>query len=229
MIKIPLSTYENNSSAAKYIKENSINLCRGAKIISCAVAGNNVVGDYSCFNRCEVGKYSGMGCFSYVADSLVGRYCTIASRVSIGAFSHPLDWLSVHEFQYRDTSEIYGETLLEGGENVLRRDELETALGHDVWIGDNVCIRRGVKIGHGAVVGLGSVVTKNVEPYSIVVGNPAKPVKSRFTDEQISDLLDLEWWSLDLSELRDVNFNSITDAISLLKLKLKERKEVVEE
>ena len=104
----------------------------------------------------------------------------------------------------------------------MRRDELETALGHDVWIGDNVCIRRGVKVGHGAVVGLGSVVTKNVEPYSIVVGNPAKPVKSRFTDEQISDLLDLEWWSLDLRELEGVNFNNITDAISLLKLKKRE-------
>lgn len=210
-------TCENNTNASNDITENAINLCRGAKVISCAMGGNNVVGDYSCFNRCEVGRYSGMGCFSYVADSSIGRYCTIASRVSIGAFDHPLDWLSVHEFQYRDVSEIYGATLLDGGENLLRRDELETALGNDVWIGDNVAIRRGIKVGHGAVVGLGAVVTKDVEPYSIVVGNPARPVKSRFTDEQISDLLELEWWTLDLDDLKGINFISIADAISSLK------------
>jgi len=77
-------------------------------------------------------------------------------------------------------------------------------IGNDVWIGDRVIIKGGVKIGDGAVVGAGSVVTKDVDSYTIVAGNPAKPVKKRFNDDVIEILLKLRWWDLPFEELKEI-------------------------
>jgi len=77
-------------------------------------------------------------------------------------------------------------------------------IGNDVWIGDGVTIKGGVKIGDGAVVGAGSVVTKDVDPYTIVAGNPAKPIKKRFNDDLIEILLKLRWWDLPFEELKEI-------------------------
>jgi acetyltransferase-like isoleucine patch superfamily enzyme len=76
-------------------------------------------------------------------------------------------------------------------------------IGNDVWIGDRVLILDGVTIGDGAIIGAGAVVTKDVEPYSISVGIPAKPVRKRFTDEQISFLLKFRWWDKEESWIHD--------------------------
>ena len=76
-----------------------------------------------------------------------------------------------------------------------------TVIGNDVWIGYDVTIMPGVKIGDGAIIGSKSVVTKDVAPYSIVGGNPAKEIRKRFTDEQINYLLDLQWWNWPVDEI----------------------------
>jgi serine acetyltransferase len=78
---------------------------------------------------------------------------------------------------------------------------------NDVWIGAKATIMSGVKIGNGSIVGSGSVVTKDVPPYAIVVGNPAIVVKYRFTEEQIQKLLDISWWSWDEEKIRDNAMN----------------------
>ena len=84
----------------------------------------------------------------------------------------------------------------------FKRDDVKkTIIGHDVWIGNNCLIKQGVKIGSGAVIGMGSVVTKDVRPYTIVAGNPAKIIRKRFDDIIIDRLLDIEWWNLNESEL----------------------------
>lgn len=75
-------------------------------------------------------------------------------------------------------------------------------IGNDVWIGRNVIVLPGVSIGNGAVVGAGSVVTKNVEKYSIVAGNPARPIRYRFTSEQIEKLEKIKWWDWDIAKIK---------------------------
>ncbi|MCT6568492.1 CatB-related O-acetyltransferase, partial [Staphylococcus aureus] len=77
-----------------------------------------------------------------------------------------------------------------------------TVIGNDVWIGSEAMVMPGIKIGHGAVIGSRSLVTKDVEPYAIVGGNPAKKIKKRFTDEEISLLLVMEWWNWSLEKIK---------------------------
>lgn len=78
-----------------------------------------------------------------------------------------------------------------------------TVIGNDVWIGSNVVILGGLNIGDGAVIGAGAVVTKDVQPYSIVVGNPAREIKKRFSEQIISDLMEIKWWGFPPEILAD--------------------------
>jgi acetyltransferase-like isoleucine patch superfamily enzyme len=160
-----------------------------------------------------------------VADTTIGRYCTFASRISVGAFSHPTDWLSIHEFQYRDIGTIYGETIIGGGRNLLQTGAKATHIGSDVWIGDNAAIGRGVTIGDGAIVGLGAVVVQDVEPFAIVVGNPARVVRKRFPDAVVDDLMRLQWWTLGMAELAGVDFRDVRGAIDDIKRRVDRRRE----
>lgn len=98
-------------------------------------------------------------------------------------------------------------------------DYAPVRIGNDVWIGDNVIIKNGVKIGDGAVVGLGAVVTKDVPPYAVVAGVPAKVIKYRFSDEIISELLELEWWNLEEDVIRQIPYDNIEKAIEFIKCK----------
>lgn len=84
-----------------------------------------------------------------------------------------------------------------------------TEVGNDVWIGFNSTIMPGVKIGDGAIIGTNSVVTKNVEPYSIVGGNPAKEIKKRFSKEQIENLLQIKWWNWKIEKITE-NIQNLT-------------------
>jgi len=189
-----------------------IRLVENATIVNSYIEGNISVDKYSCINRCTIEKYFALSCFSYVSNAQIGRYCTFGSRVSAGAFSHPTNWLSIHEFQYRNTKDIYGDSIYTS-DMPTAPTNTNVNIGNDVWIGDNVCIKFGVTIGSGAIIGLGSVVTQNVPPYAIMGGNPARVLRYRFSDEIIRDLLELEWWLLDIQDLANVNFSNIHNAI----------------
>jgi len=193
-----------------------IRLESNAKIVRSKLGGNNTLGYYSCLNRTQVGRYSGFGSFSYLVDTEVGRYATIGSRVSVGGFNHPVNWLSVHEFQYRDTSRIYGANVYTAADSVHQPHSLDTNLGDDVWVGDNVVILRGVKVSTGVIVGAGSVVTKDIEPYMIAVGNPARVLRPRFEPSVVKRLLELRWWELELHQLRDLNYSKVDDALNTI-------------
>ncbi|HDB9767750.1 TPA: CatB-related O-acetyltransferase, partial [Escherichia coli] len=96
----------------------------------------------------------------------------------------------------------------------------DTIIGSDVWIGAQSIVKAGVNIGHGAIIAANSVVTKNIAPYSIVGGSPAKVIRMRFNAEQISKLLELRWWELSLEEISDLEFGNIDSCIeSLLKIR----------
>ncbi len=147
----------------------------------------------------------------------VGAYCSIGRDVQIGLAKHPLDWLSSHAFQY-DQAWFPNVPEYAGMRRCVRDlAHPETSLGSDVWIGNGAMVTAGVKIGHGAVVGAGAIVTKDVEPYSIVVGTPAKHLKYRFEPDVIAALLELKWWLLSPRDLDGIDFSDVQGAISFLR------------
>ena len=124
----------------------------------------------------------------------IGRYCSIAKDVKflLGGY-HPIDCISTYPF-FKD---IQGSHC-----NNIKRNEL--IIGNDVYIGIGSRILSGITIGDGAVIGAYSVVTKDVEPYTVVGGNPAKFIKKRFSDDVIKELIDIKWWNYDESIIRTI-------------------------
>lgn len=151
--------------------------------------------------ECEVGARTELGDHSYLnkgtlfLSGAIGRFCSIGYYCQIGMHQHPLHHVST-------SSRLYGErSILGPGPNV---DEFPAppTLEHDVWVGSNAQILQGTRIGVGAVIAAGAVVAKDVEPYTIVGGVPAKPIRKRFDDESIALLLQWRWWEMSAEELR---------------------------
>jgi NDP-sugar pyrophosphorylase family protein len=95
----------------------------------------------------------------------------------------------------------------------------KTIIGADTWIGNGAKIISGITIGHGSIVGAGAVVTKDIKPYSIVGGIPAKKIKNRFSDEIINSLLETKWWTLPHSTIKELPFDNIDEVINILNKK----------
>ena len=126
----------------------------------------------------------------------IGAFCSIAEEVAIFAGGeHRTEWLTTFPLRIAfgdDLAGIDGHPYTKG----------HTKIGNDVWIGFRAIILSGVQIGDGAVIGAGAVVTKNVEPYSIVAGNPAKLIKRRFNADEIKKLLEIKWWNWDIEKIK---------------------------
>jgi len=136
------------------------------------------------------------------AKVIIGKYCSIAPDVIfITGGIHPVDWVSTFPFRAE-----YGlpEAYIDG----MPTTKGDIIVGNDVWIGTHTLILSGVKIGNGAVICAGSVVTKDIPPYSIAGGVPAKVIKKRFTDLQIEQLEKIKWW--------DWEKNKIIEQVNLL-------------
>ena len=166
---------------------------------------------------CRLGRYTEVGArttmvetvlddYSYIvhdgeaAYTTIGRFCSIASHVRINPGNHPMERASQAHFTYRSRQywpeEADDEALFE-----WRRSHAVT-IGHDVWIGHGVVILPGRTIGTGAVVGAGAIVTRDVAPYTIVAGNPARIIRRRFDDTIAERLQALAWWNWDHQCLR---------------------------
>lgn len=140
----------------------------------------------------DMDDYSYIGNFSTVINTCIGRYCSIADNCVIGGKSHPMNWVTTSPVSYR------GKNCL--GINFSNHDYVDTektTIENDVWIGNNALIKAGVCLSTGCIIGMGSVVTKNVGPYEIWGGNPAKLIRKRFSEETIQLLLQSKWWELD--------------------------------
>ncbi|MBN1339031.1 MAG: CatB-related O-acetyltransferase [Bacteroidales bacterium] len=119
----------------------------------------------------------------------IGSFCSIAYNAKIGLGSHPVDWVSTHPFAYNKKYGFVTENIEFEPEKAQR-----TVICNDVWIGANSIVLAGVKVGDGAIIGANSLVTKDVEPYSIVYGSPAEFRRYRFNEETRKQLLELKWW-----------------------------------
>ena len=134
-------------------------------------------------------KHSFCGYDYTILNSDIGSFCSIASKVSIGGVAHPAEFVSTSPVFLSHKDSVKAKFSHHDYLPVVR-----TSIGNDVWIGEGAFIKAGVTIGHGAIVGMGSVVTKDVEPYAIVAGNPAKLIRMRFKAEVIDALLSMAWW-----------------------------------
>lgn len=168
---------------------------------------------------CKIGRFTYIRPYSYTGKSVsIGRFCSIGDYCVIGASKHPTNWLTTHTFAYDNKTKFEGTDLYENIEpqKFPFKGEM-TSIGSDVWIGSKSIIMTGVSIGHGAVVGAGAVITKNVPPYAIVVGNN-KVIRYRFPENIIKELLALAWWDLDIEDISRIRtFDDIEEAILEIK------------
>ncbi len=144
--------------------------------------------------RFSIGKGSSLGwnCVARGAGPLqIGNYCAIGEHVRFITSNHDSDRLSLNYLlQTRLTGQRFPSV-----KNGVK-------IGHDVWIGDGAMLLPGIVVGHGAIIGAGAVVTKNVEAFTVVAGNPARPIRKRFPPELIDRILRLAWWNWDDEKLR---------------------------
>ncbi len=151
---------------------------------------------------CEVGARtkvaeSSFGDYSYVVNdsdiiyTTIGKFCSIAAHTRINPGNHPLERVALSHFTYRSSS--YGLGPDDGSFFDWRRS-FRCVMGNDVWIGHGAIVLPGIRIGNGAAIGAGTVVTKDVPPFAIVVGNPGRVLRHRFTPEIITALERIAWW-----------------------------------
>ena len=140
---------------------------------------------------CEIGDYTYVEAGTHLMRVSVGKFCSVAPRAFIGLGSHPSrDFVSTHP--------AFSVSMPEAGYDFVEADARQayepTRVGNDVWVGVAALIRDGLSIGDGAVIGAGAVVTKDVPPYAVVAGVPARVLRYRFDEEQIGFLLGFRWW-----------------------------------
>lgn len=146
--------------------------------------------------RVKMGRYSYMGFYNSVSDTKIGSFCSIASHCAVGGGKHPKNAVSTSPVFYAGRN-----SLGKNFSNISEEENQGVEIGNDVWIGEAVFINDGIKVGTGAVIGAHSVVTKDVPPYAIVAGAPARILRYRFDEDTIQRLLDSKWWEWPEEEL----------------------------
>ena len=188
----------------------------------------------------KVGKPLRIGCYTYIIGparidnvSSFGRYCSIAPGLNAGPSEHPRDWLSTSPFQYSTSKFAFSDWHEEFAftrrtpENDPVQASNPASVGNDVWVGAGAIILSGVKVGDGAIVAAGSVVTKDVPPYAIVGGIPARVIRMRFDEQTVERLMSVRWWRYDARALSGLPFDKPLKALDILQSRV-ERGDVVE-
>jgi acetyltransferase-like isoleucine patch superfamily enzyme len=159
----------------------------------------------------NLGDYSIVSNSTYINASDIGKFNSIGYGNYIGLWEHNL-LVTTHSFYLYEGSGGFVK-----GYKSYEKDKIRTKIGNDVWTGANVVILKGVNIGDGAVVGASSVVTKDIPPYAIVVGNPAIVLRYRFTDEEIKFLLKIKWWNYKRKLIQEMVDKKVWNSIETLK------------
>lgn len=176
LLKLPYRIFFSKISLCSFVRKSDIDktaaICMGSRVYDS-----------------RVDRYSFVGKNTFIYKTSVGAFTSISNNCYIGSLSHPMNWVS--------TSSVFHK-----GNNVLKKNFSEhdfisykqTYIGNDVWVGEGCKIKAGVTIGDGAVIGMGSIVTKDVEPYAVYAGNPAKKIKDRFDDDLAEKIKRSMWW-----------------------------------
>ncbi len=156
---------------------------------------------HSVLMETNIGDFTYCAGYNQIAYAQIGKFCSIASFVRINPGNHPTyTRVAQHHFTYRSSMFGFGED--DAAFFDWRRDD-HVKIGNDVWIGHGATIMPGVTIGNGAVIGTGAVVTKDVEPYSIVVGVPAQKIKMRFSEDLIERIQRAAWWDWEYETIKE--------------------------
>lgn len=178
---------------SKLIKKLHLRAIKDSKIHKTAHVNTN-----SHLQNVTIGRYTDIGYDNRLINTDIGSFCSFGTNVVAGGASHTIDWVS--------TSPVFNQnkdSIKKKFSYHVFHPFVQTNIGNDVWIGDHVLIKAGVTVGDGAVIGMGSVVTKNIPPYEIWAGNPAKLIKKRFSDHLIKQLLNIQWWNWDDNTLSE--------------------------
>lgn len=216
LIKNPLSVWLGKLIIAKSLELK--NRDKKLKIGYLSYAKNTEFGLYNTLqnnvslNKVYLNNFTYISSNTKIARTAIGKFCSIGPDCKIGLGKHPAkDFVSTHPIFF-STFKRSGITFVD--KNYF--DEFEDIhIGNDVWLGANVIVLDGVNIGNGVIVAAGSIVTKDIPPYAIVGGSPAKIIRYRFTKEEIEKLLELKWWNSDITYLQE-NFKKFHNVKNIL-------------
>ncbi len=217
LLKNPFSLWlywlvQKNCLELKYLGKK-LHLGYMTNVKKSTFGGYNKLYDYVRLWYSAIGAYTYIAKNSQISRAQIGKFCAIGPNVQMGLGTHPTNtFVSIHPAFYS--------TLKQAPVSFASKDIFKEyspiTIGNDVWIGANVIIADGITIGDGAIVAAGAVVTKNVEPYQIVGGVPAKFIKNRFTEEQIKFLKEFKWWDKNKDWLSE-NASLMTNIEELMK------------
>lgn len=195
-------------------------------------AGSRIEGPTSILSTVAPGAWLDVGAFCNLSGGSInnlraGRYCSIATGVVIGPHEHPTDWLTTSRIAYYPQVNDWDELLPEAAAaevHALKRPFHDscpvTTLGPDVWIGQGAFLKAGVTIGAGAIVGARATVLRDVPPYGIAVGTPARVLRLRFAEPIVERLLCSAWWRYSIYDLFEAPFDDIERALDVIEARL---------
>lgn len=194
---------------------------KNTRIIRSKIGDNSSIGDFStlrdttlgrycqvqrncCLLRAKVGDYTIIEKNAVIHDINIGKYCEISWHCSMGGDNHNYKLPSIHHFYWHPAFGFETENETIGGTNFYNKLlSEECSIGNDVWCGSGVTVNRKVRVGDGAILASGCVVTKDVPPYAIVGGVPARVIKFRFDEKTIKRMLKIAWWDWPIDVLKD--------------------------
>ena len=171
-----------------------------AKLVDTELGAYTEVGARTILNEVTMGDYSYVVNDGQITYTTIGKFCSIAAMIRINPGNHPMHRATQAHFTYRASAYFPGES--DDADFFAWRREHHCTIGHDVWLGHGAIVLPGRNIGTGAVIAAGAIVTKDVAPYTIVAGNPARPVRRRFSETVEDGLMELAWWNWDHEMLR---------------------------
>lgn len=174
------------------LSQNSPTIGKGTKIKNTTFGQWIEIGESNLIDNSKIGDYTYTGQYCFIQNSNLKKFISMAAMVRIGPTNHPYDRPAQHISLYN--GEAYGFNNPDK-KFLSKRTQIKTIIGNDVWIGHGAIIQAGLTVGNGAVIGSGAVVTKDVAPYTIVGGVPARIIKDRFSDEIKTDLEKIAWWN----------------------------------
>jgi acetyltransferase-like isoleucine patch superfamily enzyme len=176
----------------------------------------NIISNFSFIKESKIGSFSAAGHFLRCIRTDMGRFVSIGDNVLINAGVHPIEWLSTHMFTWARHPWKFTTAMPQRSDLPTHDPRSTVHIGNDVWIGANVVIMPGITIGDGAVIGANAVVSRDVLPYAVVAGVPARQLRTRFEPETIARLLRARWWDLPIEHIQHLPFDDINACLELL-------------